>query len=162
LRHGPLRALHTIASIDEFARKSPRESVQGFLSVVVTEVKLLEYFRRKRLYSGECCAAPLYANTPRITCRACGLGIDLRLNPGLLAQVIDETGSISGGRLLFSDDAWAQLFGRPPAGISHLTENAIKDLADRLLFSRLTLLFGWTGDEKAGTGGRVCILGVQQ
>ena len=32
-------------------------------------------------------------------------------------------------------------------------------IAGRLLFSRLTLQFGWTGDE-AKAGGRVCVMGV--
>ena len=32
-------------------------------------------------------------------------------------------------------------------------------IAERLLFSRLTLQFGWTGDESKA-GGRVCVMGV--
>ena len=32
-------------------------------------------------------------------------------------------------------------------------------IAGRLLFSRLTLEFGWTGDESKA-GGRVCVMGV--
>lgn len=36
----------------------------------------------------------------------------------------------------------------------------MKDLADRLLFCRLTLLFGWTGDESKA-GGRICVMGVK-
>jgi len=32
-------------------------------------------------------------------------------------------------------------------------------IAGRLLFSRLTLQFGWTGDESKA-GGRVCVMGV--
>jgi len=35
-----------------------------------------------------------------------------------------------------------------------------KYLADRLLFCRLTLLFGWTGDESKA-GGRICVMGVK-
>lgn len=34
-----------------------------------------------------------------------------------------------------------------------------KELADRLLFCRVTLLFGWTGNE-AIAGGRICVMGV--
>jgi hypothetical protein len=32
-------------------------------------------------------------------------------------------------------------------------------IAGRLLFTRLTLQFGWTGDESKA-GGRVCVMGV--
>jgi hypothetical protein len=40
-----------------------------------------------------------------------------------------------------------------------LGQEGIKYLSDRLLFCRVSLMFGWTGDETKA-GGRVCVLGV--
>ena len=46
---------------------------------------------------------------------------------------------------------------------SHVLTSADQEklayIAGRLLFSRLTLQFGWTGDESKA-GGRVCVMGV--
>ena len=83
----------------------------------------------------------------------------LRLNPRVLGQVIDETAAIGGGKLLFSDRAWKDLLGRDAGDLLKLGQEGIKYLADRLLFCRVSLMFGWTGDETKA-GGRVCVLGV--
>jgi len=72
---------------------------------------------------------------------------------------MDETAVEGPGKLLFSDRAWRSLLGREPAGLLKLGEDEMKYLSDRLLFCRVTLLFGWTGDESVA-GGRICVLDV--
>lgn len=112
LTTGPLRCLYTIAELDQFARAAPEETFQGYLSVLVMEVKLLEVKRRNMLMCGECCAMPVYANALSAKCRGCEKAVALRLNPKVLGQVVDETACVSSGKLLFSDRAWRELFGR--------------------------------------------------
>ncbi|KAK6440557.1 hypothetical protein LTR95_003224 [Oleoguttula sp. CCFEE 5521] len=160
LENSPLRCLYTLADLDEFARAAPEETFQGYLSVIVMEVRLLESYKRQMLFAGECCCMLLYANALAATCKGCDKTVNLRLNPKLLGQVIDETAAVSGGKLLLSDQAWSELLGRTPAQLLQMTCEQIKYLTDRILFSRLTLVFGWTGDESMA-GGRICVMGIR-
>ena len=41
-----------------------------------------------------------------------------------------------------------------------MSYESIKLLSDRLLFYRMTVLFGWSGDEGVA-GGRICVLAVR-
>ncbi|WPH02560.1 Hypothetical protein R9X50_00542500 [Acrodontium crateriforme] len=160
LETGPVRCLYTIAELDEFARAAPNETFQGYLSVVIAESKLHDSWKRQILFAGECCRIAIYANAPHATCKGCDATVELRLNPRVLGQVIDETGSITSGKLLFCDQAWLELFGRKPKDLPALHSDAVKALSDRLLFCRVNLMFGWTGDaSKAGR--RICVLGVR-
>lgn len=160
VKSGPVRCLYTIADLDEFARAAPNETFQGYLSVLMTEIKLYDNWRRQMLFSGECCNMPTYANALTIQCKGCDKDVPLRLNPRIIAQVMDETACVETGKLLFSDRAWQDLFGRRPEDLLKLGHEAMKYLSDRLLFCRVTLLFGWTADESQA-GGRICVLGVQ-
>ena len=89
--------------------------------------------------------------------------------------MIDETASVASGRLLLSAKAWHELLGHPAEDLLKfgrkihilvakrilisIGQEKVAHIADRLLFSRLTLQFGWTGDESKA-GGRVCVMGV--
>ena len=159
IKTGPVRCLFTIAELDEFARAAPCETFQGYLSVLIMEVKLLECFKRNMLLCSECCNMPAYANALTTTCKGCEKEVSLRLNPRILGQIIDETAAISSGKLLFSDRAWHDLLGRDAAGLLKLGQEGVKYLSDRLLFCRVSLMFGWTGVESKA-GGRICVLGV--
>ena len=159
VQSGPVRCLFMIAELDEFARAAPAETFQGYLSVIIMELKLLDCFKRGMLLSGECCNMAAYANALTTTCKGCDKEITLRLSPRILGQVIDETASISSGKLLFSDRAWKDLLGRDAADLLKLGQEGMKYLSDRLLFCRISLMFGWTGDETKA-GGRICVMGV--
>ena len=123
------------------------------------EVKILDCFKRNMLLSGECCNMAAYANAVITKCKGCDKEMALRLNPRILGQVVDETAAIGSGKLLFSDRAWKDLLGRDAADLLKLGQEGVKYLADRLLFCRVSLMFGWTGDETKA-GGRICVLGV--
>lgn len=112
------------------------------------------------LLSGECCSLPIYANALTATCKGCEKSVSLRLSPRILGQVIDETAALAGGKMLFSDQAWHDLLGRGAEYLLKMGYEEMKYLSDRLLFCRVTVLFGWTGDETVA-GGRVCVLGVR-
>ncbi len=160
IQNGPVRCLYTIAELDEFARAAPTETFQGYLSLLIMEIKLFDCFKRQMLLSGDCCNMPLHANAMSAKCKGCEKDTALRLSPRILGQVIDETGAISGGKLLFSDSAWKDLLGRGPEDLLKLGTEQMKYLSDRLLFCRITVMFGWAGDETKA-GGRICVLGVR-
>ncbi|KAF2209754.1 hypothetical protein CERZMDRAFT_46572 [Cercospora zeae-maydis SCOH1-5] len=163
IRGSSLRCLYTIADLDEFARCShPIETTifQGYLSVLITEFKLIDYWKRQMLLSGECCNIPIYANALVAKCKGCNGVVTLRLHPRIVGQVIDETGAVGCGKLLFSDEAWKNLLGRGPEDLLRMKFEEMEDLHHRILFTRVTLLFGWSGDETVA-GGRICVLVVE-
>ena len=69
--------------------------------------------------------------------------------------MVDETGSIGSGKLIFSPGAWEQLLGRTAEELAQADSHLLKSLENRILFLRLTLLFGW--DQQVG---RLCICQV--
>jgi hypothetical protein len=50
-----VRALYTLADVDEFARSNPRERIVGYLSVVVTGLNIVTPCKRNMLMCNECC-----------------------------------------------------------------------------------------------------------
>lgn len=159
IKYGPVRCLYTIGELDEVARAAPEETFQGYLNVLITDVKLHENWKRQMLFSGECCSIPIYANAVTAMCKGCDREMPLRLSPRIIAQIMDETAIIGPGKLLFSERAWQDLLGRAPEELLKMGYEEIKYLADRLLFCRVTMMFGWTGDESKA-GGRISIRGV--
>jgi len=159
IRVGPVRRLFSIVELDDFARNEPSGIFEGFLSVLITELKLVDCWKRQMLLCNECCDSRIYANATSVTCKSCEKSVSLRFNPCILAQVIDESAAISGGALLLSNEAWNDLLGQQPDALLNLTLDQIKGIEDRLLFARITLMFGWTGDESKA-GGRICVLGA--
>ncbi|KAK4638210.1 uncharacterized protein CLAFUR5_00778 [Fulvia fulva] len=157
---GPIRCLFTLADLDDFARCAPSETFQGYLSLMIMETKLLGIWKRHQLLSGECCNIPIYANALTSVCKGCDKEVGLRLNPKILGQVMDETAVIASGRLLFCDAAWRELLGRDTQDLLKLGEDEMKYLSDRLLFCRITVMFGWTSDETKA-GGRICVMGIR-
>lgn len=120
------------------------------------------------------CGIPLYAKKPASTCKNCGSHKDLVLNPRILGSFLDESGMIAGSKLIWKDTAWTQfLFGAVneaiPAvhgqenaiekswqDIAALDTNSVRDLEAQLLYSHVTLTFGWSIEL-----GRLCILGAE-
>jgi hypothetical protein len=74
-----------------------------------------------------------------------------KANTTQLGDIIDETGTISTGKLIFSDAAWQQLLGRTAEQLATASLDVMKYLEQRLLFLRLTLGFGiYLGSEEIG------------
>lgn len=69
--------------------------------------------------------------------------------------MIDDSGTISSGKLVFSPNAWEQLLGRTDQELAETTSDVLKALEHRILFLRLTLMFGWS--DKVG---RLCVCRV--
>lgn len=90
------------------------------------------------------CGIPIFANTITATCKQCSNSVPLRINPRLVGTLIDESGAVACGGLVWSDAAWEQLLGRTAEGLSQASKELLAYLEHRLLFLRVTLLFGWS------------------
>ena len=56
---------------------------------------------------------------------------------------MDETGSVSSGGLIWSDHAWEQLLGRSAEHLIADDIESLRNLEQRMLFLRLSLIIGW-------------------
>jgi hypothetical protein len=89
-------------------------------------------------------------------CKNCDQEISLELNPNIMGTFIDETGSISPGKLLWSRQAWEELFGRRVEELVTMDRATMRYMEQRMVFLRITLVFGW-----AEQAGRLAILAVR-
>jgi hypothetical protein len=81
-----IRALYTLADIDDFARSNPRENVMGYLSVIITSLDIVTPYKRNMIMCNECCGIAVFANTLHSTCIACEKDVALRINPRIVRQ----------------------------------------------------------------------------
>ncbi|KAK3327159.1 hypothetical protein B0T19DRAFT_441177 [Cercophora scortea] len=178
-------ALFTLADIDDLVRGDAKAIFTGKLNLMVFTVRIVEQHRQQRLCCFECCGQPLYSNKPRATCWNCRNERTLSLNPRIIGSLADETGSIAAGKLMWSDEAWSELFygsdssnpggkgemnidavdlgssdhpdsTRSWRGLTELETESLKDVEDMLQYARFTLTFGWSP-----AVGRLCVLGVE-
>ncbi|KAL5119977.1 hypothetical protein ACEQ8H_002075 [Pleosporales sp. CAS-2024a] len=145
-----LRALFTLADIDEVARANPNETILGYLSVIITALDMVTPFKRNMLMCNECCGIPTYANELHVKCQACDKDVALRINPKILGPIVDETGHLSCGNLILSDTAWEQLLGRSPQQLVATNVHVLRYLEQRLLFLRVTMGFALSLDDEPG------------
>ena len=123
------------------------------------------------------CGVPLFANATSTKCKQCEKGVPLSINPRivspppalsfhipplvpliLLTQIgplTDETGNIATGKLIWSPEAWEQLLGRTASEFVSASTDVLKYLEHRMLFMRVTVMFGWSEEV-----GKLCICGV--
>jgi hypothetical protein len=100
----------------------------------------------------------------RATCAHCGDAVDLLPNPKIVGTVVDETGAITEGRMAWSAPAWAELLGGDEAdeavtlgGLASGGEEMLRDVQEKMSFSRVMLLFGWAPETR-----RLVVLGVRE
>ncbi|KAI1495171.1 hypothetical protein F5X96DRAFT_613698 [Biscogniauxia mediterranea] len=173
---GPDRILFTIAEVeDQVLHSETKSDFTGKVNVIILEMNLMDYWRRGKMCCTDCCGVPLYSNKPVATCKNCGAQKELFLNSRIIGSMIDESGAIASSKLGWNDDAWTQLFfgsildeepnDKTDGGnlieqswedITALDTNSLRDLEDQLLYSRITLTFGWSSDL-----GRLCVIGVE-
>jgi hypothetical protein len=94
------------------------------------------------------CGVPVYASTPVAICKNCDKKVGLQLNPKVIGTLVDETGSISPGKLLWSAGAWEQLFGRPVKELVTEDIDMMRLMEQRMVCMRFHVMFGWA--EKVG------------
>ena len=114
------------------------------------------YSQQLTLFFFYSCGVPIYANELEIPCRNCSKLLKLYLNPKIIGILIDETGCITPGKLLWSERAWEQLLGRTVKEVTEMTNEEIRWLEQRMMFMRMHLVFGW--EESVG---RLAILGMR-
>ncbi|KAI4932948.1 hypothetical protein J4E85_003351 [Alternaria conjuncta] len=149
-----VRALYTLADVDDVARslssKRSRETIAGYLSVIITELNIVTPFKRNMLMSNECCGIPIFANSTQVICKQCEKLVELRINPRILGPLLDETGQISSGKLILSDAAWTQLLGRSPEQLVDTRLDVLRYLEQRLLFLRISMGFALRLEDEIG------------
>ncbi|QSZ32954.1 hypothetical protein DSL72_002537 [Monilinia vaccinii-corymbosi] len=173
--YGPRTALFGLRDVDEWVRDEARESFTGWISVVILEMGLVRNWRRNMLMCTECCGIPIYNNTPQTPCPHCSKPLTLSLNPKIIGTLVDETGCIAVGKLVWSEDAWEELLGRSVDDVCRMGSDEVRFLECRMVGLRLSLCFGWVGEDGVdvgvgggggddgggGVGGRLCVLGVR-
>lgn len=97
----------------------------------------------------------MYASAPIAKCKNCDKEVELRLNPKVIGTLIDETGCISSGKLLWSPQAWEQLFGRRVEELVAEDIPMMRLMEQRLLCLRVHMMFGWAEEI-----GKLAILAV--
>jgi len=120
---------------------------------VVLRTTLLLFKRFSNIFGS--CGVPVYASTPIAKCRNCDKEVKLQLNPKVIGTLIDETGSISPGELLWSAEAWQQLFGRPVEELVAQDIHMMKLMEQRMVYVRIHVKFGWAEEV-----GKLVILAV--
>ncbi|KAI9872923.1 MAG: hypothetical protein M1830_001057, partial [Pleopsidium flavum] len=154
------RMLFNLAEVDDFARAAPSgtsllslhptrtelliETVMGYLNVILMELNLVTLHQRHMLFCTECCGVPLFANATTTRCKQCESVVALSINPRLVGSLYDETGRISCGKMIWSTEAWEHLLGRTAEELVSCNEDSLSHLENRMLFLRVTLLFGWS------------------
>ena len=76
-----------------------------------------------------------------------------------IGTIVDETGALSAGKLAWADNAWTQLLGRDAETLAAANGDVRRALEKRLVCGRVCLVFGWPGEDRAGS--RLCVLGVK-
>jgi hypothetical protein len=80
-----VRALYRLADVDYFVRRNPRETLVGYLSVVLTRLDVVTPFKRNMLMSNECCGIAVFANAVSVKCEGCEKVVRLRINPRIVS-----------------------------------------------------------------------------
>ncbi|KAG0652657.1 hypothetical protein D0Z07_0242 [Hyphodiscus hymeniophilus] len=154
--YGVNRIMFRLAEIDDWVRNNPSHSFTGHVNITIMEMSLVKLRTRGMLLCNECCGVPIYANELEIPCKNCSKSLKLYLNPKIIGMLIDETGCITPGKLLWSERAWEQLLGRTVKEVTEMTNEEIRWLEQRMMFMRMHLVFGW--EESVG---RLAILGMR-
>ncbi|KAG9234330.1 hypothetical protein BJ875DRAFT_17906 [Amylocarpus encephaloides] len=157
--HGTNRMLFTLAELDTWVRTDGNLIFTGFVNVTIMELSLVALHRRNMLMCAECCGIPTFSNTPTLVCLHCSASLTWSLNPRIVGTLLDETGCIAPGKLLWSERAWSQLFGRSIPDITAMTGQEARWLEMRMLFMRIHLVVGWAGQGEEGSG-RLGVLGI--
>ena len=72
-----------------------------------------------------------------------------------MGTLIDETGAVGCGKLVWSITAWEQLLGRTTEDLAQCNTTVLRYLEHRLLFLKFNLFFGWSEDV-----GKLVVCGV--
>ncbi|CCU76318.1 hypothetical protein BGHDH14_bgh01342 [Blumeria hordei DH14] len=135
-------------------------TVSGLLSVTLMRMELLSLHIKNKLI----CGNYSYSNSMTASCNSCGKLIALEPNARMMGLLLDETGCIHGGSLLWSPQAWETLFGQPLLKMTGWNVEACRLFEQRMCFRRIVLSVVWLGlfDDKLDKAARkVFVLDVR-
>lgn len=71
--------------------------------------------------------------------------LPLRLNPRIIGTLIDETGSIDAGSVIWSDEAWCKLLhGYTAEKLVGARDEELRRVEEAMMWKRISILFGWS------------------
>lgn len=149
------QALFSLKDVDEWVRDDPKTPFSGWLTLIILNLNLSLMRKRNMLCVTECCGIPIYSNSTAMACPHCTRALELKLNPAVVGSLIDETGAIGQGKLIWSEKAWKELFGRDVDTLVAMKPKELGWIESQLLGLRLNMRFGW--DEGVG---RLCVLSL--
>ena len=95
------KSLHphfALTGLDKLVRANSSWIPSGEVAVILTNLNLVSPWEYGRFFSGKCCAISVYANQDIGACSQCGRhAIRLCINPDIVGEVADETGTLSSG-----------------------------------------------------------------
>lgn len=124
--------------------------------MLMTSLSLASLHLRNMAMCSQHCDIPLYSNSMSTTCKQCQQLVRLRPNPRLIGEMIDETGKVGAGEMVLDDLAWEGLLG-PLQVFLGTSEKEVRVLEEGLMWRRVTVVFGWEGEEGSG---RLCVARV--
>ena len=78
-----------MADVDDVARSlsnaGSKDTIVGYLSVVITKLNIVTPSKRNMLMSNECCGIPIFANSVSVQCKQCENMVSLRINPRIVS-----------------------------------------------------------------------------
>ncbi|KAG0638578.1 hypothetical protein HOY80DRAFT_966891 [Tuber brumale] len=121
--------------------------ISGYLSLVLVGVELVLLFKRNMLFLGSCGGKCVYTSTPDThVCAYTGTTNGQQCvcawspNPSILPSLADETGTIPGTALIFSQKAWNSLLTPDLAGKS---VQELAQLESQLAYTRFSFAVMW-------------------
>ncbi|EPQ67309.1 Bgt-1786 [Blumeria graminis f. sp. tritici] len=141
-------------------RVDMRMTVTGLLSVTLMRMELQSLHLKNKLICGNCS----YSNSMTASCNSCGKLIALEPNARIVGLMLDETGCIHGGSLLWSPQAWEALLGQPVSRVTGWNVEACRLFEQRMCFRRIGLCVVWlglVGDKLDKTARKVFVLHVR-
>ncbi|EDN91607.1 hypothetical protein SS1G_01010 [Sclerotinia sclerotiorum 1980 UF-70] len=130
--YGSGSALFSLKDIDERVRSGDGEGFTGWINVVILEMALVKCWRRNMLLCTECCGIPIYSNTPVTPCPHCKKSLTLKLNSKIITTLLDESGCVNAGKLVWSEKAWRELLGRNIEGLCEMRLEEVRLLEWRM------------------------------
>ncbi len=152
----PQQALFTLEEIDEWAREEPSRPFGGWVSVIVAKPNLTLTRKRNMLTVTECCGIPVYTRVLNMLCKHCDRPLSLALNPAVVGPLVDETGEIGQGKLIWTETAWEHMWGRSVQELVEMTPKEMALLESRVASLRVNLQFGWEKEI-----GKLCVIDLR-
>ncbi|KAI5777217.1 hypothetical protein EDC01DRAFT_760202 [Geopyxis carbonaria] len=146
--YGETRLKWTFEDLDTYSRDVeiyidllPGRQCVGYLNVLVMEMNLAPLYVPNLLS----CGFMVFTNEPTADCKKCQNRIPKLLpNPNIVGKLADETGSINGKHMIWSERAWCSFLGRTVLQLTQADMTLLEYIDDFFRYISMTLMFGWS------------------